>query len=158
LEFRLIYWAPSNHCTGRIDAVDVGKCNRQVFLNSVSLGLSAEIAGALTGGIKKKLGNAGVAVYRLQGDVPPSLAQSARIISQERSFNIKTHQLVVANGRYVAGPIKPAKTLRYKITNSLFLRSAAAPNANCFMRHGTGCAARTKKPTKCHFSRRKNFA
>ncbi|MBW3636798.1 MAG: YegS/Rv2252/BmrU family lipid kinase [Armatimonadetes bacterium] len=94
--------------TGRIEAVDVGTCNRQVFLNSVSLGLSAEIAGALTGTIKKKLG---LLAWPVIGFKVMSRHRSLklRVLSQEKSFNVKTHQLVIANGRYVAGPIKASE-------------------------------------------------
>jgi diacylglycerol kinase family enzyme len=31
------------------------------------------------------------------------------VISKERSFSVRTHQLVIANGRYVAGPIKASE-------------------------------------------------
>ncbi len=94
--------------TGRIEAVDVGKCNRQIFLNSVSLGLSAEIAGALTGEAKKKLG---LLAWPLIGGkiLLKHRSLKVRIISKERSFSVKTHQLVIANGRYVAGPIKASE-------------------------------------------------
>lgn len=93
---------------GRIEAVDVGKCNGQVFLNSVSLGLSAEIAGALTGPAKKKLG---LLAWPVIGGKILARHRSlkVRVLSKERSFSVKTHQLVIANGRYVAGPIKASE-------------------------------------------------
>jgi len=90
---------------GRVEAVDVGKCNGQVFLNSVSIGLSAEIAGALTGDIKKKLGL--LAWPLIGGRV--ALAHRAvrlRLSSDKGIETFRTHQLMVANGRYVAGPIR----------------------------------------------------
>lgn len=94
--------------SGRIELVDVGKCNNQVFLNSVSLGLSAEIAGALTGEVKKKLG---VLSWPIIGSkmIATHRSLKLRVISKERTFTVKTHQLVVANGRYVAGPIKASE-------------------------------------------------
>ena len=93
---------------GRIEAVDVGKCNRRVFLNSVSLGLSSEIAGALTGEVKKKFG---LLAWPLVGGkiLARHRSMKLRVLSQERSFSVKTHQLMIANGRYVAGPIKASE-------------------------------------------------
>jgi diacylglycerol kinase (ATP) len=93
---------------GRVERVDVGRCNNQIFLNSVSLGLSAEIAGALTGDVKKKLG---LFSWPVIGSKVLATHRSLklRVLSKERSFTMKTHQLVVANGRYVAGPIKASE-------------------------------------------------
>jgi YegS/Rv2252/BmrU family lipid kinase len=94
--------------SGRVESVDVGKCNNQVFLNSVSLGLSAEIAGALTGEVKKKLG---LLSWPVIGSKVLATHRSLklRVKSKERSFTMKTHQIVIANGRYVAGPIKASE-------------------------------------------------
>ncbi len=93
---------------GRIERVDVGKCNQQIFLNSVSLGLSSEIAGALTGDVKKKFG---LLAWPIVGGKILARHRSLRlrILSKERSFTVKTHQLMIANGRYVAGPIKASE-------------------------------------------------
>ncbi len=100
--------AVQNIADGRIEAVDVGRCNGQVFLNSVSLGLSAEIAGALTREAKKKLG---LLAWPVIGGkiVARHRSLKLRILSRERSFSVRTHQLVVANGRYVAGPLKASE-------------------------------------------------
>ena len=90
---------------GRIEAIDVGKCNGEVFLNSVSLGFSASLAGALTGEVKKKLGLLAWPVTGLKmawRHRPLRL----RVTSQQQSFVALTHQLLIANGRYVAGNIK----------------------------------------------------
>jgi YegS/Rv2252/BmrU family lipid kinase len=94
--------------TGRITTVDVGRCNGQVFLNSVSLGLSAEIAGALTSEAKKKLG---LLAWPVIGGKIMARHRSLRlrILSSERNFSVVTHQLMIANGRYVAGPIKASE-------------------------------------------------
>lgn len=90
--------------TGHIEPTDVGKVNGQVFLNSVSIGLSAEIAGALSGPVKKKLGLLAWPVVgaRVMWKHKPLMV---RVTSNERSFRVRTHQLLVVNGRYVAGPI-----------------------------------------------------
>jgi YegS/Rv2252/BmrU family lipid kinase len=100
--------AVQNIADGRIESVDVGKCNGQVFLNSVSLGLSAEIAGALTRPVKKKLGLFSWPVIGAKV-LATHRSLRVRVLSQERSFTVKTHQLVIANGRYVAGPVKASE-------------------------------------------------
>ena len=93
---------------GRIEAIDVGRCNGQVFLNSVSIGLSAEIAGALTGDIKKKLGL--LAWPLIGGRVAVGhRAVRLRLTSDKGVETFRTHQLMVANGRYVAGPIRASE-------------------------------------------------
>ena len=89
---------------GHIEAVDVGRVNNQYFLNSVALGLSSEIAGALSKEVKKKLGLLAwpVVGFRvLVGHRPLIL----RVVSAEKTYSVRTHQLLVVNGRYVAGPI-----------------------------------------------------
>lgn len=92
----------------RIEAIDIGKCNGHYFLNSVSLGLSAEIAGALTSEAKKRLG---LLAWPIIGSKVVSRHRSlkVRVLSKERSFTVRTHQLMIANGRYVAGPIKASE-------------------------------------------------
>lgn len=93
---------------GRIESVDVGRCNGQVFLNSVSIGLSAEIAGALTGDIKKKLGLLAWPV--IGGRVAAThRAVRLRLTSDKGVETFRTHQLMIANGRYVAGPIRASE-------------------------------------------------
>lgn len=93
---------------GRIERIDVGKCNKQVFLNSVSIGLSTEIAGALTGDIKKKLGILAWPV--IGGRVALThRAVRLRMTSDQGVEYFRTHQLMVANGRYVAGPIRASE-------------------------------------------------
>ncbi len=91
--------------TGHIESTDVGRVNGQVFLNSVSLGLSAEIAGALSSEVKKKLGLLAWPVVgaRVLWKHRPLMV---RVSSQDKSFRVRTHQLLVVNGRYVAGPIR----------------------------------------------------
>ena len=90
---------------GHIEPIDVGKCNGQVFLNSVSLGFSASLAGMLTGEVKKKLG---LLAWPYTG-VKLALRHRPlflRVSSEQKNFVSRTHQLLIANGRYVAGSIK----------------------------------------------------
>ncbi|HVF85095.1 MAG TPA: YegS/Rv2252/BmrU family lipid kinase, partial [Abditibacteriaceae bacterium] len=89
---------------GWIEGIDVGRVNNQYFLNSVALGLSAEIAGALDKNTKKKLGLMAwpVVGFRVLAGHRPLIL---RVVSQEKTYSVRTHQLLVVNGRYVAGPI-----------------------------------------------------
>jgi len=92
---------------GHIMPMDVGRVNGKAFLNSVTLGLSSEIAQELTSEVKKKLGILswpviGFKVFMRQRPM------RLRVQSPERSYTVRTHQLVVANGRYIAGPIAAA--------------------------------------------------
>jgi diacylglycerol kinase (ATP) len=89
---------------GHVEATDVGRVNGQVFLNSVSLGLSCEIAGALSKEVKKKLGLLAWPVVgaRVLWGHKPLLV---KVSSSDSTFRVRTHQLLVVNGRYVAGPI-----------------------------------------------------
>ena len=93
---------------GHIEAIDVGRCNGEIFLNSVSLGFSASLAGALTGEVKKKLG---LLAWPVTGLKLASRHRPLRlrISSKEETFVARTHQLMIANGRYVAGTIKASE-------------------------------------------------
>ena len=90
-----------------IEKIDVGKVNHQIFLNSVALGLTTEIAQALTKNIKKKLG---LLAWPFVGFrvLATHRALVLKVSSEEKSFAVRTHQLLVVNGRYVAGPIAAA--------------------------------------------------
>ena len=90
-----------------IEKIDVGKVNDQIFLNSVALGLTTDIAQALTKDIKKKLGLLAWPVVGIRV-IAKHRALVLKVSSQEKSFAVRTHQLLIVNGRYVAGPIAAA--------------------------------------------------
>lgn len=92
---------------GQAAAVDVGTLNGRPFLNSVALGLSAEIARSLTPGLKRRLGLLAwpVAGARVLGR---HRALDLTLTSPGGTLRLHTHQLLVANGRYVAGPLRAA--------------------------------------------------
>lgn len=94
--------------SGHIEPIGVGKCNGQVFLNSVSLGFSASLAGMLTGEVKKKLGLLAWPVTGLKLAARHRPLR-LRVSSEEATFVARTHQLLIANGRYVAGGIKASE-------------------------------------------------
>ena len=93
---------------GHIETIDVGKCNGTVFLNSVSLGFSASLAGALTSEVKKKLGLLAwpVTGFKMMSRHRPL---RLRVTSEQESFVARTHQLLIGNGRYVAGSFKASE-------------------------------------------------
>lgn len=85
--------------------VDVGLVNGRVFLNSVALGLSAEIARSLTPGVKRHLG---LMAWPVVGSkvLWRHRALHLNLTSESGAWVFHTHQLLVANGRYVAGPLR----------------------------------------------------
>jgi len=90
---------------GRVQRVDVGRVNGSAFLNSVALGFSAEIARTLNSRVKRRLGllawpYVGLRVLRTHQPI------DVRVTLDTDVFDVHTHQLLVANGRYVAGPLK----------------------------------------------------
>ncbi len=117
---------------GRQARVDVGRVvmggagsptTEQVFLNSVGLGYSAEIARQLGGETKRRLGLLAWPVVGSQvmfGHRPldldlsldlefsRDLNLSAGEPGQQALRRVRSHQLLIANGRYVAGPLKVA--------------------------------------------------
>ena len=92
---------------GHIENSDVGRVNGRVFLNSVALGLSCEIAQSLDKETKRKLGLLAWPVVgsRVLWHHKPL---QIKVTSSQRTYHVRTHQILVANGRYVAGPIAAA--------------------------------------------------
>ncbi len=92
---------------GHIENSDVGRVNGHVFLNSVALGLSCEIAQSLDKKTKSKLGLMAWPVVgaRVLWKHKPLQIE---VISSERTYRVRTHQILIVNGRYVAGPITAA--------------------------------------------------
>jgi YegS/Rv2252/BmrU family lipid kinase len=90
---------------GKIIQVDVGRVNGRVFLNSVTLGISGEIVENLDGETKARLG-----LLSWPARIIPILwghqALHLKISANGKSFNLRTHQLIISNGRYLAGPIE----------------------------------------------------
>ena len=93
--------------SGKIISVDVGRVNGRVFLNSVTLGISGEIVENLDGQTKARLG-----LLSWPARITPILwghhALHLKITANGRSFHLRTHQLIISNGRYLAGPIEAA--------------------------------------------------
>lgn len=92
---------------GHVTLMDVGSVNGRIFLNSVTLGLSADIAHALDADTKKRLG---LLAWPAVGArvLWKHRTMRLKVIAAEKTFYVRTHQLVISNGRYIAGPIAAA--------------------------------------------------
>lgn len=92
---------------GHVTLMDVGSVNGRIFLNSVTLGLSADIAHALDAETKKRLGLLAWPVVGARV-LWKHRTMRLRVTSAEKTFYVRTHQIVISNGRYIAGPIAAA--------------------------------------------------
>jgi diacylglycerol kinase (ATP) len=96
---------------GRCERVDLGRVNRTYFANFSTLGLSADIAGATPSNLKGAIGAAAYAVAGLR----PLLVHrpfDCCIRWGKNRLDLRTHQVIVANGRYFGDtPILPEATI-----------------------------------------------
>ncbi len=92
---------------GVCERVDLGRVNRTYFANFSTLGLAAEISGTTPGKLKAALGAAAYAVAGLR----PLLTHrpfACRIRWGKNRLHVRTHQIIVANGRFFGNtPILP---------------------------------------------------
>lgn len=87
---------------GHTRAIDIGSVNGELFFNVASIGLSAELAQALTPDLKRRFGKLGyaVAAFRVLARARPF---RARIIAADRAVRSFTLQVAVGNGRFYGG-------------------------------------------------------
>lgn len=84
--------------------IDLGMINDDYFANVAGFGLSADVAATIPNSLKKRWGRLAYAIQgikRLIHHKPFVATISSK--SNKLSLNIKTHQLIVANGSYHAG-------------------------------------------------------
>ncbi len=84
---------------GRIERVDLGTVNGRHFANFATIGLSSTIARGTSNRLKKVLGPL---AYVVAG-IPPLLRSSsfdAHVTWAHGEERVRTHQIIVANGRY----------------------------------------------------------
>ncbi|GAC1313855.1 MAG: diacylglycerol kinase [Vulcanimicrobiaceae bacterium] len=97
--------------TGRVAEVDLGVVNGRHFANFATIGLSSTIARSTPNALKKVLGPLAYAV----SGVAPLLRSSsfdAKVTWKKSDVTVRTHQLIVANGRYFGfTPILPDATI-----------------------------------------------
>jgi YegS/Rv2252/BmrU family lipid kinase len=89
--------------TGRPVWIDLGRVGDQYFLNVATVGLTTQIAEALTGNQKRVLGRAAYIIALLKGIVRMRKFH-ARLELDDGEHSFETLQVVVGNGRYHAGP------------------------------------------------------
>jgi YegS/Rv2252/BmrU family lipid kinase len=82
--------------------IDLGTVNGHPFFNVASIGLSAELARALSSGMKKRWGRVG---YALAGLRVLSRARpfTARITDEDETVVVRTYQIAIGNGRHYGG-------------------------------------------------------
>ena len=87
---------------GNIRHIDLGCANGKYFFNVASLGLSVTITERLNGTIKGRWGIFAYAIAALQV-LATSRLFTAEIRTQGLSYQVKTIQIAVGNGRYYGG-------------------------------------------------------
>ncbi len=90
---------------GRIARIDLGCANGRYFINTLSMGVSDDVARAATRRLKRTLGFFAYGVAALKV-LPRHHHFRAHIEAIEKVCDVATHQLVVANGTYVGEHIK----------------------------------------------------
>jgi len=96
---------------GRVKRVDLGWVNGKHFVNVASMGLSVEVARALTGDLKRRWGKLGYGLGALTGwrRTKPFVA---RIRSGGRQVKMSALQVAVGNGRHFGGGMIVAEDAR----------------------------------------------
>jgi diacylglycerol kinase (ATP) len=90
---------------GRSARIDLGCANDRFFINTLSMGISDDVARAATRRLKRCLGffAYGIAAAKV---LPRHRNFHAHLESAEKRCDASTHQLVVANGTYVGEHLK----------------------------------------------------
>jgi YegS/Rv2252/BmrU family lipid kinase len=96
---------------GRIGEVDLGIVNGRYFANFATIGLSSAIARSTPTFLKKMIGSAAYVVAGI-GPMLRSGAFRVTIRCGKRKIETRTHQVIVANGRYYGStPVLPDATI-----------------------------------------------
>ena len=96
---------------GRCERVDLGRVNGRYFANFATIGLSSDIARETPNGLKRVVGPV---AYALSGIRPLLMHRPfrTRVRWPQNKLKMRTHQIIVANGRYYGNmPIVPNATL-----------------------------------------------
>ncbi len=86
---------------GQTAHIDVGEVNGRVFLNSVTLGFSAHVAGALTPQLKRTLGWGAYPIAAVRAVRSSSPGRYTMVLDGVAS-SVRTRQLIAANAKDVA--------------------------------------------------------
>jgi len=82
--------------------IDIGEVNGHYFFNVASIGLSTDLASALTRETKRRFGRLGYALTALRV-LMQARPFRAMIVSPEGTVRVKTMQIAIGNGRYYGG-------------------------------------------------------
>ena len=82
--------------------IDLGSVNGRAFFNVASIGLSAELARQLSGGLKRRWGRAGYALAALRA-LARAERFSAWVSEGGATVRTRTMQIAVGNGRFYGG-------------------------------------------------------
>ena len=89
---------------GRLRRIDLGMANGEAFFNVASLGLSTQLAQALSPAAKQRLGR-----FSYMAAAILTLARArpfrALIRSEDEAVRVKTYQIAVGSGRYYGGGV-----------------------------------------------------
>lgn len=97
--------------TGRVERVDLGIVNGRHFANFATIGLSSTIARSTPNLLKKFLGPLAYVVSGV-GPLLRSSSFKATVKWNKSDVTVRTHQLIVANGRYFGfTPVLPDATI-----------------------------------------------
>ena len=94
--------------SGKVRLIDLGWVNGQHFFNVASLGLSVQITQRLTKDVKQRWGVLAYAFTALQ-TLWSARPFRAEIRVNNQSFNVKTIQIAIGNGRYYGGGMTVAE-------------------------------------------------
>ena len=87
---------------GKVADVDLGRAGDAVFANLVSAGLSGQVAARVPHRLKRVAGRAAYPLTALAA-LPRHRAFHATISAGDRTYDMETHQLNIANGSFHAG-------------------------------------------------------
>jgi YegS/Rv2252/BmrU family lipid kinase len=82
--------------------IDIGRVNDQLFFNVASIGLSVELAHAMSTETKRRFGRFSYSLAALRV-ITRARPFSALIVSEGEVARVKTFQVAVGNGRYYGG-------------------------------------------------------
>lgn len=92
---------------GRLRAIDVGQVNERHFFNVASIGLSVDLARALTPDLKRRFGRLGY-LFALVKVLARARPFRARIEAPDWQVRVRTLQIAVGNGLYYGGGMEVA--------------------------------------------------
>lgn len=89
-------------CGGQTRAVDIGEVNGHPFFNVASVGLAADLAGRLTGDVKRRFGRLSYAISASQLLLEARPFHATLLIGDKKTM-VRTMQITVGNGRFYGG-------------------------------------------------------